>query len=229
MPLPLPDVDRLFTLGARYDCPNGTTATVVALPSAELPLPSGTVSACDPHVCLSEPGEPFPQTAPPGSHPVTLSVVEFTRPGDDRYAPDRRVAAAHLRLREEPPVRWAMADGDEEEIRALGEEDYFGYGVDTGTGCFFDAAGGDDLYDLLGDGDALEAGFDALVDTDPDDLGPAVFTDPASGAGLVAFRTGFGDGRYPTWAGYGADGEPVALVTEFLIVPQPGRPLGLDD
>ncbi|MFI6154887.1 DUF4241 domain-containing protein [Kitasatospora sp. NPDC051170] len=43
---------------------------------------------------------------------------------------------------------------------------------------------------------------------------------------MVAFRTGFGDGRYPTWAGYGADGRPVALVTEFLIVPQPGRPPG---
>ncbi|MFJ9696029.1 DUF4241 domain-containing protein [Kitasatospora sp. NPDC101183] len=224
MPLPAPDVERLFTLGSRYVSSRGETATVIALPTAELPLPSGTVSACDPYVSLEEQeDEPFPQTAPPGTHPVTLSVVEFAGPDDPRYHPDRRVAAAHLRLREEPAVRWALADGDEEEQQALGDHEYLGYAVDAGTGCFHDAAAREALYAHFGDADVLEAAFDALADTDPCRLGPVRFTDPATGAGLVAFRSGRGDGLYPTWAGYGADGQPVALITEFLIVPQPGR------
>ncbi|MFJ4184692.1 DUF4241 domain-containing protein [Kitasatospora sp. NPDC089509] len=220
MPLPAPDVDRLFTLGSTY--PSGDRlATVVALPTAELPLPSGTVSACDPLVSLEDSETPFDETAPPGRYPVTLSVVELTRPGAPDARPDRRVAAARLRFRTEPAARWALsADGDPDAVAALGDTDFFGYGVDTGTGCFFDAAAAEALSALLEeDEDLLQ---DAL-DGDPAGLGPVLLLDPDSGAGLVAFATGWGDGRYPTWAGYDADGRPVGLVTEFFVVPQPGR------
>ncbi|MBD0691583.1 hypothetical protein [Streptomyces sp. CBMA123] len=58
---------------------------------------------------------------------------------------------------------------------------------------------------------------------DPTGLGPVLVTDPASGAGLLAFRTGWGGGCYPAWAGHGASVRPVGPVTEFLVIPGPGR------
>ncbi|MEU8515584.1 hypothetical protein AB0C76_29005 [Kitasatospora sp. NPDC048722] len=83
MPLPPPDVDRLCTVGSAYACANDEVATVVALPAAELSLPSGAMSARDPVVGLEDADEPFTATAPPGRGAVTPSVVEaasWTRP-----------------------------------------------------------------------------------------------------------------------------------------------------
>ncbi|MFJ9696030.1 DUF4241 domain-containing protein [Kitasatospora sp. NPDC101183] len=218
MPLPAPDVDRLFALGSTYDCPDDGTATVIALPAAELPLPSGTVGVCDPFDLDGTACPALPETALPGTYPVTLSVVEITTTAQLRY---REVAAAHLQLRGEPAVRWELtaAATGREQVEALGDTEFLGYGVDSAVGCFLDAHAAQALHTALGPRrEALVRALEAASGTEP-----AVVTDPTTGAGLVAFPSGRGDGLYPTWAGYGADGQPVALVTEFFILPQPGR------
>lgn len=35
---------------------------------------------------------------------------------------------------------------------------------------------------------------------------------------IVAFSTGFGDGRYSTYVGYDKNGEPCRLLTDFRLV-----------
>lgn len=89
------------------------------------------------------------------------------------------------------------------------------------TGCFVDAAALAPLAEFLDDPWPLE---EAMC---PDDgsvpSGPVVLSDPASGHAFVAFCSGWGDGAYPTWIGRSAAGEVTGFVTEFFIVPQPGR------
>jgi hypothetical protein len=41
--------------------------------------------------------------------------------------------------------------------------------------------------------------------------------DPDSGANIVAFSTGVGDGRYASYFGLGESGEVVCLVTDFSL------------
>lgn len=49
-----------------------------------------------------------------------------------------------------------------------------------------------------------------------------VEVDPASGANVVAFSSGFGDGAYPTFVGLGSDGQPAVVITDFGVLDAPG-------
>lgn len=53
-------------------------------------------------------------------------------------------------------------------------------------------------------------------------------TDPDSGANLIAFSTGWGDGCYPTWIGRSASGDIACFVADMHVlgdnpVPDPGQ------
>ena len=82
--------------------------------------------------------------------------------------------------------------------------------MDAGLGCFFDYAALPALQPV-----AKEA-EDTLYDI-RDDEG-CLLTDPASGATLIAYRSGFGDGFYPTWIGRTAAAEIVCFVSDMLLL-----------
>jgi len=46
-----------------------------------------------------------------------------------------------------------------------------------------------------------------------------ITTDPATGANVIGFSTGYGDGGYPVYAGIGRDGRVVAVVIDLLVLP----------
>ncbi|MFD5560436.1 DUF4241 domain-containing protein [Kitasatospora griseola] len=217
MPLAAPDVARLFTPGSQYELGGDRTATVFALPEAQLALPTGRLVACDPVAGLVDENEPFLAVVPPGSYPVTLAVVEVR----NAYGPgssDTRIAAARLRIVEQAAVRWQLALSEGQDEERLGPDDFFGYGVDAGTGCFLDASAVGPI------GELVEQDADPVIDAIHDARHrPAVVTDPGTGHTMAAFTTGWGDGHYPTWVGRAADGRVVGFVSEFFVVPQPGR------
>ena len=199
-----PDVVRMFTAGERFALPRDQVGTVSVTDPAELRLPSGRIVACD----------PFTVAVPPGSYPVTASVVEITAP-DGSERPQQRVAAARLTVLDEPVAVWEQAVVPEQDLASLGEDEFYGYGVDAGTGCFVDADAVEPLGEFDGDTETLQAAFEAV------EWSAAVVTlaDPASGHNLVAFSSGWGDGVYPTWIGRTGTGEVACLVTEFFVIP----------
>jgi len=165
--------------------------------------------------------DPFTAEVDPGTYLIVLSVVEVAR-ADFPELTDERVAAAWFQVSDKPTVEWTLALSDGQTLDDLGDTEFFGYGVDAGTGCFVDAAVAVPLGDLLGEDcePLVTALFDAensMVRT------PAVLADPESGHGFVAFSSGWGDGHYPTWVGRSIDGTTTGFVTEFFVVPQPGR------
>src|SRR6202012_2975853 len=101
----------------------------------ELSLPTGQLVASDPFVCPEQ--APFVQPLPPGTYPVALSVAQI----DD----DQRVAFAILRLKPGSPVRWEMLTVGEQNTDELNEDEFFGYPVDAGIGCFMDRSVGKSL------------------------------------------------------------------------------------
>lgn len=43
-------------------------------------------------------------------------------------------------------------------------------------------------------------------------------TDPESGANLIAFHSGWGDGSYLVWIGRSADGQVACFVADMLLL-----------
>ena len=94
-------------------------------------FPTGTIFACDPLVELED-APPFLQTIPAGTYPVKICVVPSEKYGD-------RYACVKVEVSQEKPVRYELAmTGQEDLDEELGEDDYFGFGVDAGMGCIAD-------------------------------------------------------------------------------------------
>lgn len=106
----------------------------------------------------------------------------------------------------------------DQDLRDLGPDEFFGYGVDAGTGCFVDAS----ASGLFGpfDGTDDDVPLDAFYGPKSGNPLVVTLTEPSGQATLVAFASGWGDGVYPTWVGRDDDGQLAAFVTDFHVVPR---------
>jgi hypothetical protein len=197
--------ELMFRPGTSYDIPQIGRATVEVVEVGTLHLPTGRLVVSDPGY-LQEPvhePEAFADQVAPGEYPATVSVIRF----DDN--PDHiRVAAARLTILTAPVASWGLALLPGQDPRWLDDGQFFGFGVDSGTGCFVDAAAvaaigrlAEDVYAKL---------FPAIH------ANVTVQTEPA--ANVVAFSSGWGDGAYPTWIGRTGAGRVACFVADLLVV-----------
>jgi hypothetical protein len=215
----IPPRATIEELYAGFDVPTtagtsfGETVLLSAEPAGEVVLPSGRLVASD---AMIVDGLPFTTTVEPGRYPVSILLADLD-------GPDERVAAAMVHLAPADPVRWELALVEGQDPSVLGPDEVFGYGVDSGSGAFTSP----EAVEWLADPDRYEAYSDAVfAEMFPEDgsivLVAETEVDPDSGANVVAFASGFGDGSYPTFVGYDVDDEPVVVVTDFGVLDAAG-------
>jgi hypothetical protein len=175
----------------------------------KLVLPTGKLVACDPICGPESPG--FTADLRPGSYPVILCFA-------DSPAGGRRVAYAMLRLQNINPVRWELATSSYEDVSTLKEGQYFGYLVDSGIGCFMDEAAGDVLIEGIELGNFQEYFAALLIEAMSKSEWVNFIVDESTGANVMAFSSGLGDGIYGTYFGYDEDDDLVCAVTDFNVL-----------
>ncbi|PWU51275.1 hypothetical protein DLJ47_22135 [Micromonospora sp. S4605] len=202
---------ELFRPGSRHLLDSGEWATATTLPAGVLHLPTGRLVAADPSWLMSWERSgiaPFTATVPPGSYPLTLALVEGPE--------DKHVAAAKLAIRDEPVAAWEMALRPGQDLGTLRDGEAFTVGVDVATIALFDTV-------------ALEA-MARRTEEDPDSYyvdqadRPVELHDHASGANLIAFNTGWGDGGYPVWIGRTTTGAAACFVIDMAMLAPPPTP-----
>ncbi len=156
----------------------------------ELVVTSGRIAVADP--LTTEDAPAIAAKVPRGRHPLWLQ----------RDAPEGRVNAAVVVVGKGVPTRWERAGS---------------YGVDTGFSGFFDVEAGNAMLQMANEIAAGE--LDAAVH---DKLRPAIGAQdlclelvPQTGANVLLFTSGLGDGIYDTWLGYAGDGALLAIATDF--------------
>lgn len=205
LPLGPTGIEAAFEPGRRWTLTGRAIVTDV-VDGGTVRMPSGRLIAADPG-WIDDSLKPFETTIAPGDYRVDLGILRF------EDAPEHvRVTAAKLVVSAEPVASWEPALEAGLDPRLLGEGQFYGFGVDTGTGSFFDASARDAFEKILDiDND------EGLID-DVTGAKTAVVPDPASGATLVAYASGWGDGSYPTWIGRTASGEVACFVSDMLIL-----------
>lgn len=205
-----------FTVTTRVSYEDKTRVETVPFRIVEagsLKLPSGRICVADPFIALTD-ARPLAQPTPTGTFPVRLAVADFPTGG-------LRVAFARVDFSGTPVARWSMAVIEGQDIATLRGDEIFGYGVDAGTGAFFDPLAGKAAARLLhANPDAWEDWQTEGERNGPKAVGPHFFLlDLALGeANAIMFGSGWGDGFYASWFGYDADGNVAALVTDFATI-----------
>ncbi|MCC2280951.1 DUF4241 domain-containing protein [Streptomyces sp. ET3-23] len=205
------ELEALFVPGSRFESYDGPVTVVEPEEAGILRLPTGRVIVADP-TSLSADDEPFTAMVPPGTYPLVLGKVERRGERHGEELAWEEITAAMLRIGDRrPTIAWEQALLPGQEIRLLGEGEYYGFGVDSGTAAFLDLAARD----------ALAADPDAAMDL-AESIGDEVtcpqFHDPVSGANAIAFPSGAGDGSYPVWIGRDCDGEVTCLIADMHTV-----------
>ncbi|MDY0932886.1 DUF4241 domain-containing protein [Chryseobacterium sp. CFBP8996] len=186
----------------------------------DVSLPSGKVVVRDPLVALDANQSPYFVQAPKGNFPVTISVVKSEDWGD-------RYAVVKVEFTKEKPVVYREALVGIEELEDVTKDDFFGFGVDAGLGCitdaevlpfvdkFTDESDVDNLYD-----DYFAEIFAQSYKDNPDnqrDAGDWInWTVPNTEYQIPIFASGFGDGEYPVYFAYDANGEICGLYIQFI-------------
>jgi Protein of unknown function (DUF4241) len=182
-------------------------------PCGVLHITSGRIVACDPLVQPER--EPFIRSVS-GRGAFPAEVLQH----------EGRHALAVLWLRERgslqpADLRWEPALLDGQSQGELGYDEFYGYPVDAGVGCFMDA----ECASAIAERDARESAnpgyvsyYDDVLDTE---LGVKDMADhyplgEGSANNVLIFSSGWGDGSYPSFWALDAFGEPVALVTDFM-------------
>lgn len=181
----------------------------------ELVLTSGKLVACDPLVLAGT--ESFEAILAPGSYPVILSLA-YKR--DEKYP---LVAFAKLSLSDKKPVRYSLATKAGEDLTCLTDNEVFGYGVDSGIGCFMDVDASQILIDDTWEHcevyeETLACKLDQLLEEE-NDIGimyTNMCVNKATRANVIAFSVGIGDGFYSSYFGYGEDNSIVEVVTTCI-------------
>jgi hypothetical protein len=205
------DFALAFTDGATIADDAGTIATMRTHALGDLVAPTGRLIACDPLAAIEM--TPFAQQIAPGRYPVVLSVAALANE-------DERVACAMLRLSDAPVVRWEMARLEGQESVTLLEDEFFGFPVEAGVACLMDeraAAALDARFDA--DEQFAEQLIDQMESNATSSWDSANLPlDAESGANVVLYASGWGDGIYASYWGYAADGALACLVTDFGVI-----------
>jgi hypothetical protein len=196
-------LQAMFTPDSRFsDTELGTGIVTEPKPAGKLRLPTGAVIAADP-ATLDSHDEPFTVRVPAGDYPVLIAGLQWESEGWDE------TTAAMLRILDKPTASWELAVRPGQDIRLLGDDEFYGFGVDSGTGAFLDASGRDPLAAAYEHGQSSDA-QDGDTETET--------ADPNTGTNLIAYPSGRGDGSYPVWIGRTADGKITCLVADMLLL-----------
>ena len=225
----LPDLLRAMRDGERFE-----DSTIRVVEIGPLVLPTGRIVACDPSVFVGNDEPAYTRGVPPGRYPVRLSLLVNSGTSKEYET----VACAAIHFTDVPVDRWEMALRPYWDERTLRPGQQFGYGVDAGQGCFADEqavsflAPDQERYRITVLTQVVDGGWVELVAIMPPPLrvllttdrdwanepshgGRVSTVDPDTGANIVAFNSGIGDGRYASCFGLAADGTVACLVTDF--------------
>jgi hypothetical protein len=207
----VPDLDLVLTAGYRVEC-DGIAYHVEPHELGPVVLPTGKVVGCDP---LAPHTTPFVDAVVPGRYQLRAWVAVLHKDGSESQ---RRITALQMVVVDEPAVSWTMALLPGQDVASLGDEEFFGYRVDAGTGTLADQAAIEALSEW--NYEQVDAVFiPAQIPADPIDAVIGAVVEDRTAANVYVVGSGWGDGLYATYVGRTEDGRITSFVTDFRVVP----------
>lgn len=172
-----------------------------------LKITEGNIIACDPFMYNDD--LPFTVKFPTGSFPVQLAIAQVND--------DERVGFARIKFSDAAPETWELAVCEGQDISKLKKDEFFGYGVDAGTGGFMDTSASEEFTNFMSES---EDSYQDLIDTMHENYKDTRdwLLWESNKVNVAVFSAGWGDGVYATYIGYDKAGNICRLVTDFQVI-----------
>ncbi len=183
--------------------------------AGKINLPTGKLAACDP--LITNDMREFKVHFPDGEFPVLVHKEKESN----------CVAYVEIIFGNEPIAEWKLATTEGQNLEDLGEDEVFGYPVESGMGSFMDVETQDCLNhlekrlfhrkgaDFMG---IYEEFFHEHFFDENGAIDQFAFLKPdeEKSGNIFAFETGYGEGFYASYIGFGEDNQPIKIITEFI-------------
>lgn len=213
-----------------YDFKSALELVDEIIPIGNLYVPSGKIVAGDPFWVYSDDLIPFKTSIKSGYYPVEILIHKIE---DNHY----RIAFARIKVSEQVATSWKLAVSDditEEEINQLYPGEFYGYGVDAGTGFFADLESAQvfkekcieyDSKNLYYDEEIMEELESFLDKNSISHISGLIhcsmhFPNKNEEHNIAIFTSGWGDGSYGTYWGLDDNGNITELITNFNVIPK---------
>ncbi|MEC5157743.1 DUF4241 domain-containing protein [Chryseobacterium sp. MP_3.2] len=178
-------------------------------------LPTGKIVACDP--VLTNDMKEFNIHFPTGDFPVLIH----------KERESNCVAYVEIVFGSEEIKEWKLATTEDQHVADLKKEEIFGYPVESGMGSFMDVETQDDLNQLEQKlfhrkGAEFMGIYEEFFHVHFFDENGAIDQfallkpDEEKSGNILAFETGYGEGFYASYIGFGVDNQPLKLISEFI-------------
>lgn len=194
------------------------------LDMGEIKFPTGDILVRDPLVWLSRNEKPYLTSVPKGTFRIETLVAKIS---EDNY----RYVLSRVKFLDNTPIKYYEALKGDENLDDVDEDSIFGFNVDAGLATIVDvdtrnaycdfeekwnaANPGKNIYDdFFAEIFAKSAKEHPLYQRDGGDW--INFKIPNSELSIPMIQSGFGDGRYPVYFGYDANGGLCDIVCEYI-------------
>lgn len=177
--------------------------------AGKLNLTTGKIIATDPILMYDD--ESYSEYVKPGIYTVNIYVGKT----DNRK---KQTVVAEIRFNDNDPVKWEMALLKGESAKGFGIDEFMGYEVENGLGCFMDQHVMETL-DVM-DEEELEAYEKNIRETvkNSDCSCADIAIDKSNGGNIIVFASGWNDGTFPTYYGFDSGNKLARLVTDFMVI-----------
>lgn len=183
--------------------------------AGKIMLTTGRLVACDP--LITNDMKDFKINFPQGEFPVLIHTERESN----------CIAYVEIVFSNSQVSEWKMATTEGQNIEDLKGEEIFGYPVESGMGCFMDVETQDCLNHLENKlfhrkGGEFMGIYEEFFHNHFFDENGAIDQfaflkpDDEKSGNIFAFETGYGEGFYASYIGFGNDNQPVKIVTEFI-------------
>jgi len=175
----------------------------------KLKLTTGKIIATDPILMYDD--ESYSEHVKPGTYAVNIYVGRT----ENRKT---QTVISEIRFNENVPAKWEMALLEGESAKGFGIDEFMGYEVENGLGCFMD----EHVMEILDvmDENELES-YENNIKNAVKNSGFScadVEIDKIKGSNIIVFASGWNDGTFPTYYGFDSNNKLSRLVTDFMVI-----------
>jgi len=182
---------------------------IIKIEAGKLKLLSGRIISTDPILLYDD--ECYSEHVKQGTYTVNIYVGKAEKR-------KKQTVAAELRINENVPVKWEMALLEGESAKGFSYDEFMGYEVENGLGCFMDEKVME-MLDIMSEEELNDYEIrvkNAVMQSDSSCAD--IIMDEEKGLNIIAFASGWNEGTFPTYYGFDKNNKLSRLVTDFMVI-----------